>query len=104
MAAVVRDQVPSGGASAIGFLSIDTNSQQYIINGIEAPPGPTAKIFILQAIGDISITHEAVSANAEDRIYFPSGSQFTLYSGQSLLFIYNPSVSRWIGVIAGNQL
>lgn len=74
------------------YLNADANR---IITGLVAAVDGTVKLLINASLYTITLDHQDVASNPENRFMVPFGSDYVLQPGYSITIVYDSNALRW---------
>jgi hypothetical protein len=73
-----------------------TNTGPVFITGISTSYGRSEFTLVNDGPYNMYLDHQSLSSDANNRLYYPSGSRLFVYNGDSVRFIYDTSINRWL--------
>jgi len=73
-----------------------TNTGPVFITGISTSYGRSEFTLVNDGPYNMYLDHQSLSSDANNRLYYPSGSRLFVYNGDSVRFIYDASINRWL--------
>lgn len=73
-----------------------TNTGPVFITGISTSYGRSEFTLVNDGPNNMYLDHQSLSSDANNRLYYPSGSRLFVYNGDSVRFIYDASINRWL--------
>ena len=73
-----------------------TNTGAVFITGISTSYGRSEFTLVNDGPYNMYLDHQSLSSDANNRLYYPSGSRLFVYNGDSVRFIYDTSINRWL--------
>jgi hypothetical protein len=87
-----NNYLPSVNADTIRV----TNTGAVFITGISTSYGRSEFTLVNDGPYNMYLDHQSLSSDANNRLYYPSGSRLFVYNGDSVRFIYDTSINRWL--------
>lgn len=87
-----NNYLPSVNADTIRV----TNTGPVFITGISTSYGRSEFTLVNNGPYNMYLDHQSLSSDANNRLYYPSGSRLFVYNGDSVRFIYDASINRWL--------
>ena len=77
-------------------IRITTTGGASFFTGIDTAYSRSEVTLVNDGPNNIYLDHESTSSDANNRLYNPAGTRMFVYNGDSVRFIYDSSISRWL--------
>lgn len=92
--AVLTSNVNNYAHNNADILILDA-SANIVITGLAAATDGNVKLIINKSLFTITLDHQDVSSNPENRFLVPFGSDYVLQAGYSITLVYDADSLRW---------